>query len=342
MEYKSKMFQEIKEIPDSASNLLDKVDSQISQLISVFIEQQPNFITTVARGSSDHAATFLKYLFEIQLGLPVASLAPSTSSIYESKISLKNAVCFGISQSGESPDLLSVISGIKNKECITTSFTNNADSPLAQKSKFVISLHAGREESVAATKTFVNSLIVCLVLVAKISKDEELLNEIYKLPKILDKAIGIQWPDLKNELANCNHMYTLGRGISHAISNEAALKLIETCGIHASSYSSAEILHGPIEIVEENFPVLAFISRDAAEQSISSICENLVEKKARVFGTSNQLSLAKSLDFVKTGHPFTDPVALIASFYIFIEDLAVSRSRNPDQPRLLQKVTKTI
>ena len=342
MEYKSKMLQEIKEIPDAASNLLDKVDSQVSQLINVFIEQQPNFITTVARGSSDHAATFLKYLFEIQLGVPVASLGPSTSSIYESKISLKNTVCIGISQSGESPDLLSVISGIKNKECITASFTNNANSPLAQKSNFLISLHAGSEKSVAATKTFVNSLIVCLVLVAKISKDDELLNEIYKLPKILDKAIGIQWPDLKNELANCNQLYTLGRGLSYAISNEAALKLIETCGIHASSYSSAEILHGPIEIVEENYPVLAFISRDAAEQSISSICEYLVEKKARVFGTSNQLTLAKSLDFVTTDHPFTDPVVLIASFYVFIENLAVSRGRNPDQPRLLKKVTKTI
>lgn len=336
------MLQEIKEIPDAASNLLDKVDSQVSQLINVFIEQQPNFITTVARGSSDHAATFLKYLFEIQLGVPVASLGPSTSSIYESKISLKNTVCIGISQSGESPDLLSVISGIKNKECITASFTNNANSPLAQKSNFLISLHAGSEKSVAATKTFVNSLIVCLVLVAKISKDDELLNEIYKLPKILDKAIGIQWPDLKNELANCNQLYTLGRGLSYAISNEAALKLIETCGIHASSYSSAEILHGPIEIVEENYPVLAFISRDAAEQSISSICEYLVEKKARVFGTSNQLTLAKSLDFVTTDHPFTDPVVLIASFYVFIENLAVSRGRNPDQPRLLKKVTKTI
>ncbi len=342
MEYKSKMLQEIEEIPDAASNLLDKVDSQVNQLINVFIEQQPNFITTVARGSSDHAAKFLKYLFEIQLGVPVASLGPSTSSIYESKISLKNTVCIGISQSGESPDLLSVISGIKNKECITASFTNNANSPLAQKSNFLISLHAGSEKSVAATKTFVNSLIVCLVLVAKISKDDELLNEIYKLPKILDKAIGIQWPDLKNELANCNQLYTLGRGLSYAISNEAALKLIETCGIHASSYSSAEILHGPIEIVEENYPVLAFISRDAAEQSISSICEYLVEKKARVFGTSNQLTLAKSLDFVITDHPFTDPVVLIASFYVFIENLAVSRGGNPDQPRLLKKVTKTI
>ena len=342
MQYESKMLQEIKEIPDAASNLLDEVESQVSQLVNIFNERQPNFIMTAARGSSDHAATFLKYLFEIQLGVPVVSLGPSISSIYESKLSLKNSLCIGISQSGQSPDTLSVISSVKNKECITASFTNNINSPLAQKSKFPISLNAGNEKSVAATKTFVNSLIVCLVLVAKISKDDELLNKIHRLPKMLDKAIGIQWSDLKNELAKCNQLYTLGRGLSFAISNEASLKLIETCGIHASSYSSAEILHGPVEIVEKNYPVLAFISRDAAEYSISSVCENLADKKAKVFGTSKQLCVSKCLDFVTTGHPFTDPVALIASFYTFIENLALSRGRNPDQPRLLKKVTKTI
>ena len=342
MQFQSKMYQEIQEIPDAVSNLLEVTDLAVDQLANQIKDQLPNFVFTAARGSSDHAAKFLKYLFEIYLGIPVVSLGPSICSIYSSKLSLNNTMCIGISQSGQSPDIISVINSAKNKECITASFTNDSNSPLAQKTKFSVPLQAGSEKSVAATKTFTSTLVVCLVLVAKVKKDVELLSAIYRLPEMLEKAIRIEWPELKNELESCNKLYTLGRGLSYSISSEASLKLIETCGIHASSYSSAEVLHGPVEIVDEYHPVIALISRDAAEQSIVNVCENIAERKAKVFGTSSYLNKSISLEFVDTGHPFTDPIALIASFYPFVENLSLVRGKNPDQPSLLKKVTKTI
>ena len=185
MQSQSKMYQEIQEIPDAVSNLFEVTDRAVDQLANQIKDQLPNFVFTAARGSSDHAAKFLKYLFEIYLGIPVVSLGPSICSIYSSKLSLNNTMCISISQSGQSPDIISVINSAQNKECITASFTNDSNSPLAQKTKFSVPLQAGSEKSVAATKTFINTLVVCLVLVAKVKKDVELLSAIYRLPEML-------------------------------------------------------------------------------------------------------------------------------------------------------------
>jgi glutamine---fructose-6-phosphate transaminase (isomerizing) len=342
MKYNSKMRQEISGIPDTVSKLLDSNNSSLDQLVNLINEQKPHFIITVARGSSDHVALFLKYLIELKLGIPVMTLGPSVVSIYNAKLSLKNALCFAISQSGQSPDILSVVEHANEQGCVTAAITNNPNSPLAEKSKYLISIFAGVEESVAATKTFINSLVVGLLFTAKVNQDQELIHAVRQLPKVLEKATEIKWLQLQEELLNCSEVYTLGRGLSHGVSNEASLKFIETCQIHASSYSSAEVLHGPIELVQENYPVLSFISRDAAEDSIVELCENLAKKKVKVFGTSNKLLKANRLDFIETSHPFTDPISLITSFYAFVESLSILKGRNPDQPESLCKVTKTI
>lgn len=336
------MWQEISGIPDAVSKLLGANNSSIDQLVNLISEKKPHFIITVARGSSDNVALFFKYLIELKLGIPVVTLGPSVVSIYDSKLSIENALCFAISQSGQSPDIVSVVEHANEQGCVTAAITNNPNSPLAEKSKYLISIFAGVEESVAATKTFINSSVIGLFFTAKLTQDQQLLRAVLQLPKVLEKATKIKWPQLQKELLRCSEIYTLGRGLSLGVSNEASLKLIETCQIHASSYSSAEVLHGPVELVKENYPVFSFISRDATEHSIVELCENLAKKKVKVFGTSNKLLIASRLDFVETSHPFTDPISLITSFYAFVEALSILKGRNPDQPESLRKVTKTI
>jgi len=195
---------------------------------------------------------------------------------------------------------------------------------------------------VAATKTFVTSVVAGLSLLAHWKQDKALIAAIDELPDHLENAVAHDWPALRVALKNRDSLFVLGRGPSYAMSNEAALKFKETCQIHAESYSSAEVLHGPVSIVEPGYPVLALASRDASESSIVSVADKLAQQGALAFATSDLVKHAEPLGFTKTSHPLTDPLTLIVSFYAFIEKLARERGINPDLPRNLKKVTETV
>jgi glucosamine--fructose-6-phosphate aminotransferase (isomerizing) len=200
---------------------------------------------------------------------------------------------------------------------------------------------AGPELSVAATKTFVTSLVAGLWVIAEIKGDTDLLSAISSLPDDLEAATQCDWSPAA-EAIDGRSLFTLGRGPSWAISNEAALKFKETCLIHAESYSSAEVLHGPVSIVGEAFPVIAFASADKAEDSVAETADALAAKGARVFALTDRVRRASPLPFVRTGHWLTDPIAAIVSFYGMVESVAVRRGINPDTPRHLNKVTETV
>ncbi|WP_281857397.1 SIS domain-containing protein, partial [Litoreibacter halocynthiae] len=155
-------------------------------------------------------------------------------------------------------------------------------------------------------------------------------------------AVGIDWPEARAALGARNSIFCLGRGPAYAISNEAALKFKETCQIHAESYSSAEVLHGPVSIVDLGFPVIALASADEAETALASVADEIAAKGATVFATSTKVRNATGLAVARTGHPLTDPITLIASFYAMVEQVAASRGINPDAPRHLKKVTETV
>jgi glutamine---fructose-6-phosphate transaminase (isomerizing) len=171
--------------------------------------------------------------------------------------------------------------------------------------------------------------------------DRNLMEALYTLPAALSKAIETDWSELGEAFEGRHSLYILGRGPAYAIACEAALKFKETSGMHAEAYSSAEVMHGPVSIVGEGFPVLALSARDAAQASIAGIADRLVEQGARVFITSDQAEKARPLPFAATGHPLTDALVQIASFYEFVEMLARMRGFDPDQPRHLRKVTET-
>lgn len=336
------MRREIAEIPEATTRLLEGSAKELAETGQHLKRANPRFVTTVARGSSDHAASFLKYAIELNAGLPVASIGPSISSIYGAKLKLADSACLAISQSGKSPDIVAMAEGARAGGALTIALTNTAGSPLAEASEHAIDIRAGVEKSVAATKTFVNSAVAGLAVLAHWTDDDKLLAALKALPEHFAKAVDCDWMGIAGELTDGNSLFILGRGPSFAIANEAALKFKETCAMHAESYSAAEVMHGPLALVRPGFPVLALAARDASEPSIAQAADGLADRGAAIHITSSLANKAKVLPFVATGHPLTDPLMLIASFYGFVEAFARHRGLNPDSPPNLRKVTETI
>ncbi|MCF6272183.1 MAG: SIS domain-containing protein [Rhodobacteraceae bacterium] len=340
MTKKTHMRHEIGEIPAAVTRLLHR--PELKALAESLRSQPPHYLCTIARGSSDHAATYLKYASELVLGLPVASLGPSVASIYRAKLHLDGAGCIAISQSGQSPDICAMAKTARAGGALTMAITNNPRSPLAQQSNHVIDICAGLEKSVAATKTFVTSAVAGLALIALWRRDSTLIKALNTLPEKLEAASRHTWPNLRKALYGQKSLLVLGRGPSLAMASEAALKFKETCQIHAEAYSSAEVLHGPVSIVEPGFPVLLFAARDAAETTSLHVAETMAKQGANVFITSDKATTGTRLGFTPTDHPLTDPLAVIVSFYAFIERLALDLGINPDRPRNLEKITETV
>jgi glutamine---fructose-6-phosphate transaminase (isomerizing) len=338
----SKMRQEILEIPQAAARLLADGAIEIRRIADELRTKDPAFAISIARGSSDHACSYFKYASEILLGVPVCSVGPSVASIYKAPLKLKNSVSLAVSQSGKSPDIVEMARAARRDGAFSIALTNNPSSDLARVCQETIDIHAGPELSVAATKTFVNSVVAGLMLLAEWSEDAKLQAALVALPEQLAKAAALDWPEVRAAIGAHKSLFTLGRGPGWAISNEAALKFKETCQIHAESYSSAEVLHGPVSIVGEGFPVLCFASGDAAESAVVSIADEIAAKGAVVFVTSDKANAATRILSIRTGHPLTDPLCLMVSFYAMVERIALAQGNDPDAPRHLRKVTETI
>ncbi|SLN16290.1 Glutamine--fructose-6-phosphate aminotransferase [isomerizing] [Pseudoruegeria aquimaris] len=338
----TQMRREIEEIPAAVERLLSEGQGGIAAAAEAIRAADPAFLVSVARGSSDHACTYLKYAGELLLGLPMASVGPSVASVYGAELKLARAACISVSQSGKSPDIVEMTRSARAGGAYAVAITNDLASPLAQTANAPLGICAGPELSVAATKTFVTSLVSGLWLLAEWKQDKALLDAIRALPAQLDAATRCDWSPAVEAITGSS-LYTLGRGPSWAISNEAALKFKETCQIHAESYSSAEVLHGPVSIVDQDFPVIGFAAADAAEGALVDVAAQIAGKGAQVFVTSDKAhGGARVLPHERTGHWLLDPIALIVSFYAMVEQVAATRGINPDAPRHLKKVTETV
>ena len=336
------MRQEIEEIPVAVARFLAGSSPALARGGEALRARDPATIVTIARGSSDQAASFLKYAIELSAGIPVASIGPSIVSIYGRELKLDRCASIAISQSGQSPDIVALAQSARGNGAVSFALTNSPVSPLADASDHTIDLLAGPERSVAATKSFVSSVVAGLALLAHWQRDESLFAALEDLPAVLGRAIDCDWSPLAAALDGRTSLYVLGRGPALAIAGEAALKFKETCGIHAEAYSAAEVLHGPARIVESGYPVLTLAARDAAEVSVAEITERLAGQGASAFITSIRSGAATALPFSPAGHPLTDALALIVSFYAFVESLSRRRGFNPDEPPHLKKVTETL
>ncbi|ABG31348.1 SIS domain-containing protein [Roseobacter denitrificans] len=336
------MRREILEIPDAVATLLTRGAPEVRAAARALQDADPAFLISVARGSSDHAATYFKYATELVAGIPVASVGPSVTSIYGRNLRLSRGACLAISQSGKSPDIVRMAEMATAQGAVSIALTNHINSDLAGVSTHAVNLHAGVEHSVAATKTFVTSAVSAIWLMAEWQQDHALLRALHDLPQVLKKAAHMDWSILEDEIVSSRSLFCLGRGPALAIANEAALKFKETCQLHAESYSSAEVLHGPVSIIERGFPVIALAAADQAEAWLVDVADQLAAKGAHAFVTSDKTALARALPCARTSHLLLDPLALIVSFYAMVEQVARARGINPDAPRHLRKVTETL
>lgn len=338
----SHMAREVAEIPEVAAGFLRESAPQVQKAALSLRKADPALVATVARGSSDHAASYLNYAIELLAGIPVASVGPSIASIYHRPLRLSGAACIGISQSGRSPDIVEMMRAAGTGGAITIAITNFADSPMAQASAHCLPLNAGVEQSVAATKTFVTSVLAGLSLLAEWQQDSALQSALLALPDAFATALALDWAPLSDRLSRASQAYVLGRGPAFAIAAECALKLKETCGLHAESYSAAEVLHGPAAIVQASFPVLALGVDDLALPHVVATAERLSGQGADVFLTGATATGATTLPSVTGLHPLVAPLVLIVAFYAFAEQLSRRRGFDPDTPPHLRKVTETV
>jgi len=329
------MARETAEAPEVVARMLASLTPQLGELKRL-ITRKPSHIVTIARGSSDHAAGYCKYLVEILLGLPCASLGPSVVSIYDAKLALRDCVVIAISQSGGSPDALAFAAAARRAGVPVVSVTNGRDTPLARLASIALDLGAGAEQSVAATKTFIASAVLAARVVAEWAGNATLIGAIEQLPEVLAKANALCWDALEATLVPARSAYVLGRGPSLPIASEAALKLKETSALHAEAFSSAEVLHGPMELVKPGFPVLMFLPDDAAAATNTATAERL-----RAAGGDVRVVGAGGSEFARTGHALLDPISMIQTFYGSVERIARARGHDPDRPHLLSKVTRT-
>jgi glutamine---fructose-6-phosphate transaminase (isomerizing) len=336
------MAEEVAEIPEAARRFLDRSADQVARAGAAIRALDPGLVVTVARGTSDHAATYLKYAVELSTGIPVASVGPSVASIYHRPLRLAGAVCIGISQSGRSPDIVEMMRAAGAGGALSVAITNFADSPMAAVSAHCLPLRAGIEKSVAATKTFVTSALAGLCVLAEWQQDKYLQTAIRGLPDALGQALTMDWEPLAGRLSHAQSLFVLGRGPAFAMACEAALKFKETSGLHAEAYSAAEVLHGPAALAEAGFPVLAFGIGDAALPQMMATCERLAAQGADVFVTGAEVPGCTRLPSVAGLHPLIAPLVLVTSFYAFVEALARRRGFDPDTPPHLRKVTETV
>jgi len=301
----------------------------------------PRAVVTCARGSSDHAATFAKYLIETRLGVLTSSAAPSVSSVYDTRPDLSNSVCLAISQSGASPDILAAVGKAREAGAMVVALVNATDSPLAHRADHVVPLCAGAETSVAATKSFIASLAAIVHLVACWADDRELSEEIRKAPRHLERAWSLDWSAAVERLKSATGLFVVGRGMGLGVAQEAALKLKETCGLHAEAVSAAELRHGPMALVRPGFPVLVFSQNDEARAGVEALAEELVARKADVIiaGSRCQGALNLASD---AAHPVIEPMLIAQAFYRMANALSLARGLDPDRPPNLRKVTETV
>ncbi len=350
------MLAEIRQQPAALQRSLARELPRIERFRRKLEKRRPRLILLSARGTSDNAAQFGRYLLEIATGIPVSLAAPSIFTVYDAAPSLGEALVVAISQSGESTDTNLVLEQARLQGALTVGITNEAGSSLARLAEHVFLVHAGREKSVAATKTYTGQLLLLYLLAyalgARLRPDD-----LRRLPEWAETALG-----LEAEIAQCAERYrfmtravVVGRGLNYANALEFGLKLMETCYVVAERFSSADFLHGPIALVEESFPVFIFAPAGPTWPAISQMLDKLGQLKAEtliITDASNRAARARAGRAILLPRKLAPrgvspeelytPIPYIIPAQIFAASLASSKGLDPDRPRGLSKVTRTV
>lgn len=340
----TKMYREIHEQPEVLGRILEEGWREILDAARALRERNFRFVVLAARGTSDNAALYAKYLFEVILGIPTALASPSVFTLYESKIKLEDCLVIGISQSGESKDVLEVVRTSRELGAVTLSVTNDESSSLAGISEFHFSLYAGREESVAATKTYTASLLVLYLLVEALKGANSPGAEARKLPGQAREILDSEWKGIER-YRYAEYMVVTSRGFNLSTAQEAALKLMETSYVVAQPFSEADLRHGPIAMVTKDFPVLAIVSPGRARSAMGDLVETLDERGAELVvmseGGETPKKFAASFRVPVSCPEELSPILYAIPPQMFAHDLSRLKHLAPDSPRGLSKVTET-
>jgi len=304
-------------------------------------KRPPHGTVTIARGSSDHAAGYMAYLIMARSGHLVTSLPMSLLTLYQAPLAMDQMLAISISQSGRSPDLVEPMQLLQNAGATTVALVNDTTSPLAQAVGWTLPLHAGPEHSVAATKSFICSLVAGARLAAHWGDNQEFIARLHALPDALHEACQQDWSTAIEPLKNAHKLMVIGRGPGLAIANEAALKFKETCAIQAEAFSGAEVKHGPMALVDEAYPMLVFAPRGPTQNSLVALAAEMRGRGAHVLLAAPANVPSRDLTLASAPHEDLDPITAIQSFYLLVEAVARARGQDPDRPRHLSKVTST-
>ncbi|MEM5325749.1 SIS domain-containing protein [Paraburkholderia sp. JHI2823] len=317
-------------------------DTSRVEALARVLEAEPRHVAlTVARGSSDHAASYFAALTMSRIGVPVASIPMSIATLQQAPLRVRGQFALAFSQSGRSPDLVATIKALREAGALTAAMVNVAGSPLAEAAGTELPLLAGPELSVAATKSYIAMLAMSAQLVGFWQRDSGLLDAVRALPDALERAGTLDWSKAVEELRDVTQMIVIGRGPGLAIAQEAALKLKETSGIQAEAFSSAEVRHGPMELIDRDYPLLVFAPRGPEQAGLIEFARDMEKRGARVLLAAPADVSGAALPLATTADAALDPIAAILSFYVMAARLAAARGRNPDEPRYLNKVTET-
>jgi glucosamine--fructose-6-phosphate aminotransferase (isomerizing) len=351
----SKMLEETRQQPEALAKTLQEGLAGLRELRRHLEANRPRLVVLVARGTSDNAAQFGRYLIEISTHIPVSLAAPSVLTLYASPVDLREVLVVGISQSGESTDTNAVLADARSRGATTLGITNEPNSTMAEIAAFTLLARAGKEESVAATKTYTCQLMA-LYLVAYALGGEVSLDVLRQLPQWMEDVLEIE--ERVGEIAERYMFMTravaVGRGLNYANALEFGLKLMETCYVVTERFSSADLMHGPIALVEHAFPVFVFAPAGVTWRSISAVLDMLEELKAEtlvITDENNSEACAKPARLIQLPIPAGDwggpqdlytPIPYIVPAQLFAAQLAEIKGLNPDRPRMLHKITRTM
>jgi glutamine---fructose-6-phosphate transaminase (isomerizing) len=342
----SLMLAEIAQQPAALERMLRHEAPRVARFAARFSKSRPRLIVLVARGSSDNAALFGRYLLETTTGIPVSLAAPSVHTLYRARLDMRDALVVGVSQSGEGPDVNLVLEHARECGAVTLAITNEANSTITTVADETFLISAGKERSVAATKTYTGQLLMFYLLARALGWDAK--GGVELIPDLASAALETrsQVEEVVERYAFMDHCVVVGRGLNYANAYEFAIKLMETCYVVAERFSSADFLHGPIAIVDRNFPVFVFAPPGPTMPGMKELLARLSGLHAETVVITSERGTAKlakrPLQLVRRMPEALSPIPYVVPAQLFAALLARSKGIDPDNPRSLAKVTKTI
>jgi glucosamine--fructose-6-phosphate aminotransferase (isomerizing) len=342
------LHSEILEQPTCLERLLSSQRKNVERIASAIKSRDIQFAFLAARGTSDNAGRYANYLWGAMNGLPLALATPSLFTYYQQPPRLRNALVVGISQSGQSPDIVSVLEEGKRQGNLTLALTNEPDSPLTQAADFVLDIEAGSEQAVAATKTYTTELMAIAMLSAALAGDEARWKELEQVPGWVGEALE-QDEALREAAQRYRYMQqcvVLGRGYNYATAFEWALKLKELTYVEAEPYSSADFQHGPVAMVARGFPVMAVVPSGKVFDSMMALLkhlqDDLLAELVVISNSTEALSMAQAPFKIPVEVPeWLSPLVAIVPAQLFSYHLTLAKGYDADQPRTIHKVTET-